>query len=57
MSIKTPASTVAVIPVRASHKGAEMAMNGIGLLWIEGGRIREVRQFSEDQAAEDRFWG
>lgn len=42
---------------RASREGAEMAMNGIDLLRIEDGRIREVWLFSEDQGAEDRFWG
>ncbi|SED57768.1 nuclear transport factor 2 family protein [Rhodobacter sp. 24-YEA-8] len=47
----------ATVHFRASREGAEMAMNGIDLLRIEGGRIREVWLFSEDQAAEDRFWG
>lgn len=42
---------------RASRDGADMAMNGIDLLRIEGGKIREVWLFSEDQAAEDQFWG
>jgi hypothetical protein len=33
-----------------------MAMAGIDVLRIEGGKIKEVWLFSEDQAAEDAFW-
>ncbi|QMV73688.1 nuclear transport factor 2 family protein [Comamonas piscis] len=41
----------------AEKAGAAMAMSGIDVLRIENGRIREVWLFSEDQGAEDAFWG
>ena len=41
----------------AEKSGASMAMSGIDVLRIENGRIREVWLFSEDQDAEDAFWG
>lgn len=41
----------------AEKSGAAMAMSGIDVLRIENGRIREVWLFSEDQDAEDAFWG
>ena len=41
----------------ASRGDAAMAMSGIDLLRLKGGKIAEVWLFSEDQAAEDRFWG
>ena len=37
--------------------GKELNMNGINLFRIEDGKIKEVWLFSEDQAAEDAFWG
>ena len=42
---------------RAEKPGASMAMSGVDVLRIDGGRICEVWLFSEDQAAEDAFWG
>lgn len=42
---------------RAERAGAALSMSGVDMLRIEGGRIREVWLFSEDQAAEDAFWG
>ena len=34
-----------------------MSMSGIDVLRIEAGKIREVWLFSQDQPAEDAFWG
>lgn len=42
---------------RAEKPRASMAMSGVDVLRIDGGRICEVWLFSEDQAAEDAFWG
>lgn len=42
---------------RAEKPGASMAMSGVDVLRVAGGQIREVWLFSEDQAAEDAFWG
>lgn len=41
----------------AERLGASISMSGVDVLRIAGGRIREVWLFSEDQAAEDTFWG
>ena len=41
---------VAVRPDRA------LSMNGVDLMRIEAGQIKEMWLFSEDQAAEDSFW-
>jgi ketosteroid isomerase-like protein len=47
------------VPVRFSgqREGVAMDMTGIDLLTISGGTIAAVHLFSEDGAAEDRFWG
>jgi len=47
------------VPVRftGQREGAAMDMTGIDLLTIAGGAIAAVHLFSEDGAAEDRFWG
>jgi uncharacterized protein len=47
------------VPVRFSgqREGAAMDMAGVDLLTIAGGSIAAVHLFSEDGAAEDRFWG
>lgn len=37
--------------------GKAMSMSGVDLLRVVNGRIREVWLFSEDQVAEDAFWG
>lgn len=42
---------------RAEKAGASLSMAGVDLLRIADGRIREVWLFSEDQPAEDAFWG
>jgi hypothetical protein len=34
-----------------------MAMDGVDLIRVEGGKIAEVWLFSFDQPAEDVFWG
>ena len=34
-----------------------MAMNGVDILTIKDGQISEAWLYSEDQAAEDAFWG
>ena len=47
------------VPVRFSgqREGVAMDMTGIDLLTIADGAIAAVHLFSEDGAAEDRFWG
>jgi ketosteroid isomerase-like protein len=47
------------VPVRFSGRrgAASMDMAGIDLLTVRDGRIVEVHLFSEDGAAEDKFWG
>lgn len=46
-------------PVRFSGKIEEKTvdMNGVDLFEVEAGKIVQVWLFSEDQAAEDFFWG
>lgn len=43
----------------SAHKknGAKIAMNGVDVMKVAGGKIKEVYLFSQDQAAEDAFWG
>lgn len=36
--------------------GQSIAMNGVDLMKVENGKIKEVFLFSENQAAEDAFW-
>lgn len=40
----------------AHRSGRNLAMNGIDLLRVDGGQIREVWLFSADQSVEDAFW-
>ena len=40
----------------AERPGRKLSMDGVDLMRIEGGKIKEVLLFSEDQAAEDAFW-
>jgi uncharacterized protein len=40
----------------AERPGRKLSMDGVDLMRIEGGKIKEVWLFSEDQAAEDTFW-
>ena len=46
-------------PVRFTAKKGDKSldMNGIDLFEVIGGKITKVWLFSEDQAAEDKFWG
>lgn len=46
------------LPVHFSAKrdGAEMSMDGVDVLRVEGDKIVEVWLFSTDQQAEDAFW-
>lgn len=37
--------------------GQSISMDGVDLMKIENGLIKEVHLFSGDQAAEDEFWG
>lgn len=47
----------ATLHFAAASGDKAMSMAGIDLLRIEAGQIAEVWLFSEDQAAEDAFWG
>lgn len=46
----------AIIHFRAQRGGAELSMDGVDLMRVEDGLIREVWLFSGDQGAEDKFW-
>lgn len=46
----------ASIHFKAQRGEQALAMDGVDLMRVEGGLIREVWLFSADQAAEDRFW-
>ncbi|RSM70260.1 ketosteroid isomerase [Actinoplanes sp. ATCC 53533] len=51
---------VCAFPIHFSGKrsnGAEMSMDGVDVLRIEGEKIAEVWLFSSAQADEDAFWG
>lgn len=50
---------VVAAPVRfkGTRAGEELDQDGIDLLTVKDGRIVEVRLFSSDGPAEDRFWG
>lgn len=41
----------------AARAGASMSMGGVDVLKVKNGQIQEVWLFSEDQPAEDAFWG
>lgn len=49
------ATTVSFTASREGHP--DLAQRGMDLFRIEDDRIAEVWLFSEDQAAEDEFWG
>jgi ketosteroid isomerase-like protein len=51
--------TMVAMPVQfsAQRDGAAIAMVGVDLMRFEGDRIVELWLFSEDQSAEDAFWG
>jgi len=46
----------ATLHFTATRPGRSMAMDGVDLMRVEGGRIKEVWLFSSDTEAEDRFW-
>jgi uncharacterized protein len=41
----------------ATRPGRSLSMEGVDLMRIDGGQIKEMWLFSGDQAAEDAFWG
>lgn len=47
----------ATLHFQAEKTNHKIAMNGVDLMRIENGKIKEVWLFSEDQSAEDAFWG
>lgn len=51
--------TLIAAPIHFSAKKGDksMGMNGVDLFEVAGGKITKVWLFSEDQAAEDAFWG
>ena len=40
----------------AERPGRKLSMDGVDLMRVGGGKIKEVWLFSDDQAAEDAFW-
>lgn len=46
----------ATVHFRAQLGDAVLSMDGVDLMRVNGGLIREVWLFSGDQAAEDKFW-
>lgn len=51
--------SLVAVPVRFTGRRGDvnLDMQGVDLLTITDGQIREVHLFSEDQALEDSFWG
>jgi ketosteroid isomerase-like protein len=41
----------------AQRDGTAMSMGGVDIVRVEGDRIAEVWLYSQDQRAEDDFWG
>jgi len=46
-----------IINFSGQRDGTSMSMAGVDLLKIQDGKIKEVWLFSEDQDAENKFWG
>ena len=46
----------AILHFSAQKPNASISMDGVDLMKIEDGKIKEVWLFSGDQAAEDNFW-
>ena len=42
---------------RCQYRNVEMSMDGVDLMKVVDGKIKEVYLFSEDQSKEDSFWG
>lgn len=56
-SIMSNGSTVAAtLHFSAKNKKTEISMNGVDMMRVENGKIKEVFLFSGDQDAEDAFW-
>ncbi|WP_017590763.1 nuclear transport factor 2 family protein [Nocardiopsis ganjiahuensis] len=51
------ALVAAPVHFAGKREEAEMAMGGVDLLRIEGGKLAEAWLFSADPQAEDAFWG
>lgn len=47
----------ATLKFSANKKEGGISMSGVDVMRIENGKIQEVYLFSQDQAAEDAFWG
>lgn len=46
----------ATLHFSATKPGKSISMDGVDLMKIQNGKIKEVWLFSEDQEAEDAFW-
>lgn len=46
----------ATLHFSANKPGSSISMDGVDLMKIENGKIKEVWLFSGDQSAEDAFW-
>lgn len=58
-SIMANGNLVTAVLHFSAHKsnGKSISMDGVDLMKIEDGLIKEVHLFSGDQKAEDEFWG
>lgn len=46
----------AILRFSAKNKKGQISMNGVDVMRVQNGKIREVFLFSADQKAEDAFW-
>ena len=51
------ARVAAIVEFSGTRDGAEISMLGVDILTIKDGQISEAWLYSENQAAEDAFWG
>lgn len=51
------ARVAAIVEFSGTRDGAEISMLGVDILTVKDGQISEAWLYSEDQAAEDAFWG
>ena len=54
--VNGPLVTTALHFSASKSNGQKISMNGVDVMKIENGKIKEVFLFSEDQEAEDQFW-
>lgn len=54
--VNGPLVTTALHFSASKSNGQKISMNGVDVMKIEDGKIKEVFLFSEDQEAEDQFW-